>query len=179
MAIKINLLPLEERPERWPVDRIMTIVAAITVFVFIGIAGYNYYSIWSLENEIAQNEQQLSMLRPAQEKMTAISSRNQIITAKNNMLIKLTAERKPWYTIIAHLGVITPQQIWLAEVGTAEKNTIKIKGSALTYVDLSSFMQQLLTDALLAEPALVKAELDSNTAAVKFEMTVKIKGMQP
>lgn len=179
MAIKINLMPPGERQPRWPVNRIFLGAAAVALCLLIAVAAYNQYIIWDLEARIAAAEQQANLLKPTQEKMVLANSQNQLSTAKNNLLVKLTAERKPWHGVMTHLGMVTPTQVWFTDLAVMEKNGIKLKGSSLTYADLTNFLQQLEQDEVLYEPALVKVERDQTLAVTNFEMTVKIKGMQP
>lgn len=176
-SIKINLLPPDERQERWPINRLFAAAALLAVMFFFVFAGYNAYIIAKLEGDIATAQQQLQLLRPTQDKMVSTSSQQQVINAKTTLLTKLTTERKPWYALVARLAVIVPPQIWLEELGTGEKNTFKLKGNALTYPDLANFMQLLEQDVLFTEPVLIRAEQDSQLVVTKFEMTVKIKGL--
>jgi len=179
MAVKINLLPPAQRQPRWPVNQIMVFSAIIIVVVFWGIAGFHKYTIWQLERELAVAEQQYSLLNVTQKKMLSGKSKNQQATAKTGLLLKLTAERKPWHAVINRLAVVTPPQIWLTDLTGAEKGVLHIKGNALTYLDLLAFLQQLEQDELLAKPQLAKAEQDVKLAVTRFELSVKVKDKQP
>ncbi|SMD06511.1 PilN domain-containing protein [Sporomusa malonica] len=176
-TIQINLLPPEERQERWPVNRLFAVAALLGLMCFSLFAGYNVYRVYELERDIAAVEQQLQLLQPTQDKMVSTNSQQQVINAKNTLLTKLTTERKPWYAVVSRLAVIVPPQIWLEELGTGDKNTFKMKGNALTYPDLANFMQLLDQDDMFIEPVLIRAERDSQSVVTKFEMTVKVKGL--
>ncbi len=176
-ALHINLLPPEERQARWPVNRIFILTGVLVVLLFILFAGYNTLVIYKLENDLTSVEQQLELLRPTQEKMIQSNSLQQLINDKTTLLTKLTAERKPWYAVITRLTVALPPQVWLEELGSGEKNIVRMKGNALTYPDLANFMQVLDKEEMFTEPTLIKAELDKQSAVTKFELTVKIKGL--
>lgn len=179
MAIKINLLPPTERQPLWSANRVMVFIAMVSVLIVGVVVIFNMYSIWKLEKEVSITEQQFEMLRPAQDKMVLAENQNHLTIAKNNLLTKLTGERRPWPLIIAKLGIITPQQIWLTELAVAEKNSLRIKGNAFTYEDLANFLKQLEQDEILTKPVLVKAERDPVLALTRFEVTVKIKETWP
>jgi type IV pilus assembly protein PilN len=177
MAIKINLLPPEERQSSWPANQIMVLSAIVTVAVVMIFAGFHRYTIWQLEKEVMAAQQQYSLLNLTQNKMLLASSKNQLVTAKTTLLVNLTTGRKPWHAAISRLGVITPPQIWLTELAGADNDILRIKGNALTYPDLVTFLQQLEQDELLTEPQLSKAEQDASAAITKFELNVKVKKM--
>lgn len=176
-TIRINLLPPDERQERWPINRLFAAALLLGLMCLSLFSGYNAYREYELEQELTAARQQLQLLQPTQEKMVTTNSQQQVFNAKNTLLTKLTAERKPWYAVVSRLAVIVPPQVWLEELGSGDKNTFKLKGNALTYPDLASFMQVLDQDDLFIEPVLIKAERDSQSAVTKFEMTVKVKGL--
>lgn len=176
-ALHINLLPPEERQARWPVNRIFILTGGFVVLLFILFAGYNALAIYKLESDLTSVEQQLELLRPTQEKMIQSNSQQQLINAKTTLMTKLTAERKPWYAVISRLAVVVPPQVWLEELGSGEKNIVRLKGNALTYPDLANFMRVLDQEEMFTEPILIKAEMDNRYAVTKFELTVKIKGL--
>ncbi|MBP2635086.1 MAG: Fimbrial assembly protein (PilN) [Firmicutes bacterium] len=179
MAVKINLLPPSERQPRWPVNQLMAVGAIMIVTVLMGIVGFQKYTIWRLEHELAVAQQQYALLQATQKKMLLGNSKNQQAAAKTGLLLTLTAERKSWYTILNRLAVVTPPQIWLTELTGGDKGSLQIKGNALTYPDLVTFLQLLEQDELLTTPQLAKAEQDAKLAITRFELTVKIKAAQP
>ncbi|XER06658.1 hypothetical protein SRRS_21990 [Sporomusa rhizae] len=179
MAIKINLLLPTERQPLWSTNRVMVFIAVLSVAIVGAIISFNIYSIWKLEKKIGITEYQFEMLRPAQDKMVLADSQSHLINTKNNLLTKLTNERRPWAAIIAKLSVITPQQVWLTELAVAEQNCLRVKGNAVTYEDLANFLKQLEQDELLTKPLLVKAERDPVRRLTRFELTVKIKETCP
>lgn len=179
MAIKINLLPPAERQPLWRVNRIMVLIAMMSFFFVGAIATYNMYFICKLEKDIGAAENQFGMLRPTLDKMVLANSQYQLTTEKHSLLMKLTSQRRPWTAIIAKLGGITPEKVWLTELAVAEKNGLRIRGNALTYPDLALFLKQLEQDELLSNPLIVKAERDPVLALTRFEVTVKVKEQLP
>lgn len=179
MAVKINLLPPSQRQPRWPVNLLIAVGASMIVAVLIGVAGFHRYTIWQLEQELAAMQQQHALLTVTQKKMLLGNDKNQQAETKTGLLLTLTAERKPWHAIINRLAVITPPQIWLTELTGVDKGGLQIKGNALTYPDLVAFLQLLEHDELLTTPQLARAEQDVKLAVTRFELTVKVKDLQP
>lgn len=174
--IRINLLPHGERRSKRSMTRIFTVASILYIIVLICIYGYGAYSLWSIECQLGETRAKYQLLSPTQEKMQAANAKQQIINSQNALLVSLTNERKSWYAIISHLGVITPPQVWLSELGAGEKNIVKVKGTALTYSDLANFMQKFEQDNYFVDPLLDKAETDAKMLT-NFEITVKLRGM--
>ena len=175
--ITINLLPPSERQPEWPFKRIVLLCSVMLLVLYGSVFAYNCYTIGSLENDLAAARQHYSLLRPTQDNMQLAISKQQDIDKKNNTLVAITGDRKSWYAVISHFGIITPPQIWLTELAISDKNIILVKGNAMTYPDLANYLDSLEKDKLVAEPVLIKAEQDSKFNYTKFEMTVKLKGI--
>lgn len=173
--ITINLLPTSQRPCGWLVRRAAMLLMLPLILLFCGLVIYNSCRIWSLEKQVNTVRQQYELLMPAQEKMQLAVAKQSILQEKHTRLIKITAERKPWSAILAHLGIVTPSQIWFTELKTGEGNVLIIRGNTRTYPDLAAFISILEKDELLGEPVLIKTEQDNKQSFTHFELTVKLK----
>lgn len=180
--IRINLLPPEERQPKLPLTRIFTVIGVLFATSLLAIYSYGFFTIFNLESKLHDTRIQYELLKPTQDKMQATNSILQEINAKNAILVTLTQERKSWHSIMTHIGVLTTPNVWLTEVGLVEKNSLKIKGMAVSYPDLAGFIKKLEQDELFVDTVLLNAEkfnADKNqtTGVASFELSVKIKGM--
>jgi Tfp pilus assembly protein PilN len=174
--IRINFLPPEQRPPKWRTGKIFAVLTLLVVFAFAAVWGGFLSMIDHTERSLADAKNRFELLRPAREAMLAANARQQGIDAKNAVLMTLTNTRPSWYAILSQLGAKTPAEIWLTDL-TVEKNVVKLGGMAKDYPDLAAFMRTLDQDELFAEPVLGKAEKLATVAVIKFEMTVKVKGL--
>lgn len=177
MNIRINLLPPKAREKKLPLKKILTLLTAGLVMVMTCLYVYGIYETWQLERRLQDSRNQTELLRPTQEKMAAANTLQLQMNAKNTILIALTKERKSWYALLAHLGTVTPPQIWLTELTAAEKNTIRLKGMAATYPDMANYLKNFTNDSMLEEAVLISAEKDGSLPVTRFEMIAKIKGL--
>lgn len=175
--ITINLLPASERMPTWLGKKTVLLCGIILLVLYGSVFFYNWYTIWSLEKELAAARQHYSLLRPTEDNMQLAASKQQAIANKNNTLVAITKEQQSWYAVISHLAIITPPQIWFTELAANDKNNILLKGNARTYPDLANYLDSLEKDKLIIEPVLIKAEQDSKFNYTKFELTVKCKGI--
>lgn len=178
--IRINLLPPEERQPKLPLTRIFTVIGVLFASILLAIYSYGFFTIFNLESKLHDTRIQYELLKPTQEKMQATNAILQDINAKNAILVTLTQERKSWHSIMTHIGVLTTPNVWLTEVGLVEKNSLKIKGMAVSYPDLAGFIKKLEQDELFVDTVLLNAEkfnTNQTTGVASFELSVKIKGM--
>ena len=174
--IRINLLPLSERRSTLALGRIFAIVSGFVLLFCVALYGYGFYTELTLQEQIRETRNRYELLRPTQEKMMAANEKQQMINSKNAILLALTNERKSWHAVLARLGNVTPPSVWLTDMEAAQKN-ILLKGMAVNYPDLASYMQKISQDTLFAEPILIRVEQDSTLPVTRFELSVKIKGM--
>jgi Tfp pilus assembly protein PilN len=134
--------------------------------------------MWQCERQFSEIKAQHELLRPVEEKMNAAAQKQKVITAKNNTLVNvLTKDRKSWYSIIIYFGAIMPPHVWLNEIAAVDKDMIRINGMAMNYPDVANLLERMEHDDMFADPVLVKADYDPASAATKFEISVKLKGL--
>ena len=175
--IRINLLPEAQRQPKWAFGRIVATSVSLVAVISILVYAYGAYSVWTLEQQIAAARSQYELLQPTREKMAAAATKQQAIQTKNNVLIALTAERRSWYGVLAHLGTVTPSDAWFIDVTSVDQNNLKISGMTKNYPDLANFLRRVEQDPFFAEPVLIKAERQGTMPATRFEISVKLKGM--
>ena len=175
--IRINLLPLDQRQSKWPVNKLLFGSSILIVFIFIIIYGYSLFEVWNLEKGLQNARNQYQALEPTRILMVNATNKQQQFDKKNNILMVLTKERQSWYSIIKHLTAQTSPQIWFTDLGKSEKNGIQIKGWAKTYPLVAEFMKTMENDQFFTEPVLNSVEKDSVTQATKFDIIVKPRGI--
>lgn len=173
----INLLPIAERPSKWPVNRLLLLAGIIFMMLFTSLCSYNLFTLWNMEKQLQDTRNQYALLQPTREIMLQTAQKQEALNKKNNLLAALTNERISSYTVLVHLTNLTSAQIRFTDVGKADKDIIQVKGWSGTYSAITEFMQKLEQDQLLTEPLLVKVENDEKFKVIQFEITVKPKGI--
>ena len=69
-----------------------------------------------------------------------------------------------------------PRRVWLTEIGSAQKGVLQMKGNALSYPELVTFLSKMEQDKSFAAPALLKAEQTEKSSLTKFEITARVRG---
>ena len=175
--IRINLLPLAERPSKWPVNRLLLGVGFVIIMIFSSIYSYSLYEVWNMEKQLQTTRNQYQLLQPTRVTMESAKNKQQQFDKKNNILVVLTKDHQSWYGIIQHLTSVTSPQIWFTDMVKSDKGAIQIKGWAVTYLTVAEFMKTMESDQFFTEPVLTNVEKDTVTQATKFEIMVKPRGI--
>ncbi len=175
--IRINLLPLTERQEKWPVNRLLLGCGLFVLLLLTTIYSYSIFETWHLEKQLLETRNQYQLLQPTQALMLTANQKQQEFDKKNTVMTAVTKERRSWYSIIQHLSQVTSSQVWFTEMGKGEKDIIQIKGWASTYPLVADFMRTMENDQFFVDPVLVTVEKPVGSQAAKFEIQVKPRGM--
>lgn len=175
--ILINLLPASRRMPQYSFFRIFMITGFV-IFLFCAIwYGYGSYRIWTLNQEIFKIMNRYELLLPVQSRMQTADDMQNCIDQKERLLLKLTSQRQSNYVILARLSEMMPAQVWLHEMTIDEQKRLTIKGHTAVYSDLALFLEAIEKNSLFADPVLLRVERDETLNAMKFEISVVVKGM--
>ena len=64
----------------------------------------------------------------------------------------------------------------IKKIGSAQKGVLQMKGNALSYPELVSFLGKMEQDKIFVEATLLKAEQNEKDALTRFEITAKVRG---
>ena len=176
MRIRINLLPVAQRPPRWHYGRLLLLPLLAVLLVIAGLFGVGEYRYWELEQQLAQTRRQFDSLDTAEQQMRIAQTRQAAVQAREKILLQLSGNRYSWHSAMVHLGTFMPRKVWLTEIGSAQKGVLQMKGNALSYPELVSFLGKMEQDKIFIEATLLKAEQNEKDALTRFEITAKVRG---
>ena len=177
MKIRINLLPPEQQPPKWRYGRILLLPVVLMLLVIGALFGYGEYRYWSLEQELIQTRSRYESLASGEQQMRIAQTRLAAVQAREKILLQLNNGRYSWHGAMSHLGVFMPRRVWLTEIGSAQKGVVLLKGNALNYQELVTFLSKLEQDRFFVDPTLLKAEQNERGSLTQFEITAKIRGL--
>ena len=176
MKIRINLLPPEQQPPKWRYGRLLLLPVVLMLLVIGALFGYGEYRYWSLEQELIQTRSRYESLASGEQQMRIAQTRLAAVQAREKILLQLNNGRYSWHGAMSHLGVFMPRRVWLSEIGSAQKGVLQMKGNALSYPELVTFLSKMEQDKSFAAPALLKAEQTEKSSLTKFEITARVGG---
>ena len=177
MKIRINLLPPEQQPPKWRYGRLLLLPIVLMLLVIGALFGYGEYRYWSLEQELIQTRSRYESLASGEQQMRIAQTRLAAVQAREKILLQLNNGRYSWHGAMSHLGVFMPRRVWLTEIGSAQKGVVLLKGNALNYEELVTFLSKLEQDRFFVDPTLLKAEQNERGSLTQFEITAKIRGL--
>ena len=177
MKIRINLLPPEQQPPKWRYGRLLLLPVVLMLLVIGALFGYGEYRYWSLEQELIQTRSRYESLASGEQQMRIAQTRLAAVQAREKILLQLNNGRYSWHGAMSHLGVFMPRRVWLTEIGSAQKGVVLLKGNALNYQELVTFLSKLEQDRFFVDPTLLKAEQNERGSLTQFEITAKIRGV--
>ena len=177
MKIRINLLPPEQQPPKWRYGRLLLLPVVLMLLVIGALFGYGEYGYWSLEQELIQTRNSYESLASGEQQMRIAQTRLAAVQAREKILLQLNNGRYSWHGAMSHLGVFMPRRVWLTEIGSAQKGVVLLKGNALNYQELVTFLSKLEQDRFFVDPTLLKAEQNERGSLTQFEITAKIRGL--
>ena len=177
MKIRINLLPPEQQPPKWRYGRLLLLPVVLMLLVIGALFGYGEYRYWSLEQELIQTRSRYESLASGEQQMRIAQTRLAAVQAREKILLQLSGGRYSWHGAMSHLGVFMPRRVWLSEIGSAQKGVVLLKGNALNYQELVTFLSKLEQDRFFVDPTLLKAEQNERGSLTQFEITAKIRGL--
>lgn len=174
--IRINLLPPELRRPELPVKKLLLMTGVGVALILGSLIAYSSYQGWQYQHQIQAIRNQYQLMLPAQEQMRQANLLQGSIQERNRILQSITQERISWQGILSQLASSTEEGVWLTELSTPERQTIKVKGMALAYPAMGAFYQRLAGGVLFVEPVLVMAEAEQRGRPNTFELNLKLKG---
>ncbi len=180
MRLSVNLLAPQERPNADLSRRCIFLISVFCVLLILAKYGHGVYKKSLLEEELRATTQQYQILRSSELMMTAAEDKWLKIQARDQVLLQLSKERVAWHAVLAHLGTVVPQAIYLTEVNSGDNGVIAIKGRAATSPEILNFVRLLEKDNLFDQPNILTVSQDDGVeAGARFEIIVKIKGLSP
>lgn len=175
--IRINLLPLDQRQSKWPINKLLLGTGLLIMLIFSSLYSYSLFEVWSLEKELQTTRNHYQALQPTYIMMNKANDKELQFDKKNNVLMVLIKERQSWYGIIQHLTMQTSPQIWFTDLIKSDKGGIQLKGWTTTYPLVAEFMKTMENDQLFTEPTLNSVEKDTTTQTTKFDIVIKPRGI--
>ena len=127
-----------------------------------------------VKSELEHERSQLSLLESDRRKEEFIAKELAELKVMNQKISTLTEESFPWRGLLVHFGTIKIQGVWLRELHALEDRTIEVKGEAVTYEAVSSYVRALENDSDVFKTVNLKnSEMKTGEQLVKFVIEVK------
>lgn len=169
--IRLNLLPPYYR-RRGPTVRTI-VVAGVAALVICTTLVYvsSYLSLVAARHNLAQVENRLALLRPAEENMRQAQKLLQHRDQKRAVLTMLTGQHRSCYDALLHIASQTPDSVWFRAV-SQDGMVLQVQGWARSYHDLADFVHRLETDESYRAVTVAEAKDDGHMPLTDFTLLI-------
>jgi Tfp pilus assembly protein PilN len=197
MPQSINLIPQQERVEqqKTALVKASTVLTIILLLIVGGVSAYFHFEAKKYTDEISQTDDEIAQLRGKVEALSSVEISARNLDKKYNVLEALFSSRYRYSVLLLEVASRTPEDVRLTTFDV-RGDSINVAGDATSYISVSEFISQLLSDpstvvidgvsestsSLEKEPitedplftsvGLNSVTLDSGNAQVKFSLTI-------
>ncbi|MEO0852427.1 MAG: PilN domain-containing protein, partial [Cyanobacteria bacterium J06648_11] len=127
-----------------------------------------------VDTELAEAQAELAQLQQLQAELSEIQTRTQALKTFFDRV-------QPWSAILEEIRSRIPPQTWIQSVSTTD-NTVRVDGQSSTFDQVNDFQLALLQSPLIADVAIVRAELDEGQEsqdriiepAINYSLTIAL-----
>ena len=173
-AMRLNLLPPSRR-RRGPMAHTAVAmgVAALLIFTALVYAGL-YFSLAAARHNLAQVENRLALLQPAEENMRQVQNLLQRRDRKRTVLTALSGQHRSCYDTLLRVSGETPDSVWFRAV-RQDGATVQVQGWARSYQDMGDFVRRLEADGSFRTVTVTEAKDDGRLPLTDFTLLIYYK----
>lgn len=159
----------------WNFAKLSIVMILITALMIAGIGTFDFWKYSQVENELEHERDQLALLESDRRKEEFIEKDLAELKNKNQILARLSEDSFPWRGLLVHFGSIKVDGVWLREMRTLEDNSIEIKGEAVSYEAVASYVKALEDDKdIFSKVELKNSETQSKGQYVNFTINLNL-----
>lgn len=188
MAQSINLVPQQEKvvQKRSKLVRVSTVLSIGMLVIVALVAAYYFYTVSSLRQDIAQAQDDISVLRTEISKLSRIEISVRNLDRKFTTLKNIYSSTPFYSSLMEELQRRQPESIEIDDFATGEESQVTLSGRGDDYLAVSEFITALTrqeTDEAsestesrdyFTNVELKSVSLESQTGRVKYFLTVTI-----
>jgi type IV pilus assembly protein PilN len=156
--IRINLLPIKELKAEVIRRRELMIGAfslALTVFLILGVYGYQWRQASVLEKELDELGKELQVLNGKAKDVAELQKKIKEFEGKNKVIEDINKKKSGPVRVMESLSVATPSALWLTEFKETGGN-LTITGVAIDNQTIAEFLKALAAHAYFTNTELVE-----------------------
>ena len=158
----------------WNFSRIRAAIIFVTFFIIAGIFAFDFWKYRQLEMELENVREQVIFLKSDQIKENFIEENSAELKNKNQLISTLSKNSFPWRGLLIHFGSVKIKGVWLREIYTLKNRFIEVKGEAVNFETMTSYVKALENDSIFSKVELKNSEAKSNSKLVQFTINLTL-----
>ena len=178
LAFKTNPNFLQEYTvdlEGWNYRGITAAIVLVTFLIMVVISIIDFLEYRSIKSDLEYERSQLKLLESDRRKEKFIEKDLAELKNKNLIIANLSENTFPWRSLLIHFGTIKIKGVWLKEIHSLGDRSIEIKGEAINYEVVGSYVRALENDSDVFKIVHLKSsEMKSNGQLVQFVIELSL-----
>ena len=156
--------------------RLAALCCAVTFLILFAAAFFDTRAYFEAKRDCEREEQALALLQRDEKMMRMTAKLQQEIQQRDAKAARLVEGAMPWYSVMVHLGrpELQTEGVWLKSIALRQDKKIEIRGAALSYGALSSFLQSFEADRDFFPQGPILEESAEETGAEKPGIAFRI-----
>ena len=172
LALKTNPNFLQEKTvdlEGWNYGGITAAIVLVTFLIMAVISALDFWEYRQVKADLEYERSQLKLLESDRRKEGFIEKDLVELKNRNQIIATLSENIFPWRGLLIHFGTVKIQGVWLKEVHSLSDKSIEIKGEAVNYEAVGSYVKALENDSNVFKSVQLKnSEAKSDGQLVQF-----------
>lgn len=178
LALKTNPNFLQEQTtdlEGWNYRGITAAIVLITFLITAVIGAIDFWEYRQVKADLEYERSQLKLLESDRHKEEFIEKDLAELKDRNQIIATLSENTFPWRGLLIHFGTIKIQGVWLKEIHSLSDKSIEIKGEAVNYEAVGSYVRALENDSDVFKSVQLKnSEAKSDGQLVQFVIVLSL-----
>jgi len=181
--MKINLLPLEYRPQPAVKMKRLLILAGSSSMVFLSLlfAGLQFFMFSSTKTELTILEKDLVRTEAPLKRVAVVEERYQHFQKRQTEVVRITNQYQTHLQLLSEISLALSEDLWLNAVKVANDGKINIEGSSLEFSFIGDYLGRLGREESFGNAKLKEVnEIEENGLSYyKFNIDLLSKGGAP
>lgn len=178
LALKTNPNFLQEQTndlEGWNYRGITAAIVLITFLIMAVIGAIDFWEYRQVKADLEYERSQLKLLASDRHKEQFIENDLVELKYRNQIIATLSKNAFSWRGLLIHFGSVKIQGIWLKEIHSLSDKDIEIKGEAVNYEAVGSYVTALENDSDVFKSVQLKnSETKSDGQLVQFVIVLSL-----
>lgn len=178
LAYKTNPNFLQEQTvdlEGWNYKGITAAILLLTFLIMTVIGALDFWEYSKISDDLEYERSQLALLESDRRKEEFIEKDLSELKNRNQIISTLSENTFPWRGLLIHFGTVKIQGVWLKEIHSLNERNIEIKGEAINYEMIASYVRALENDSDVFKTVRLKnSEMKSNEQLVQFVIELSL-----
>ena len=178
LALKTNPNFLQEQTvdlDGWNYRGITSVIVLVTFFMITVLGALDFLEYRQIKADLEYERNQIKLLASDRHKEEFIEKDLNELKNRNQIIATLSENIFPWRGLLVHFGTIKIQGVWLKEVRSLNDKSIEIKGEAVNYEAVGSYVRALENDSdVFKNVQLKNSEAKSDGQLVQFTIELSL-----